>query len=72
MKIKDIKEYLKSIIPLLSEYLQSDLSLKLHPRKIYLQHYIKGVQFLGVVVKPYRIYIGNQTKGIFYKKIQLK
>jgi len=44
----------------------------LHPKKIYLQHYTKGVKFLGVVVKPYRIYIGNQTKGTFYKKIQLK
>ena len=66
------KEYLKSIIPLLSDYLQSHLSLKLHPKKIYLQHYTKGVKFLGVVVKPYRIYIGNQTKGTFYKKIQLK
>jgi len=64
------KEYLKSIIPLLSDYLQSHLSLKLHPKKIYLQHYTKGVKFLGVVLKPYRIYIGNQTKGTFYKKIQ--
>lgn len=64
------KEYLKSIIPLLREYLRDELFLEIHSKKIYLQHFSKGVRFLGVVIKPYRIYIGNQTKGNFYKKIQ--
>jgi len=48
----------------------AELFLKLHPNKIYLQHFSKGVSFLGTVIKPYRIYIKNQTKGNFYKKIQ--
>ncbi len=64
------KEYLKSIIPILREYLRDELFLELHPKKIYLQHFSKGVRFLGAVIKPYRIYICNQTKGNFYKKIQ--
>ena len=64
------KEYLKSIIPLLREYLQTHLFLELHPKKIYLQHFSKGVNFLGAIIKPYRIYIRNRTKGNFYKKIQ--
>jgi hypothetical protein len=64
------KEFLKSIIPVLREYLQSQLSLELHSDKVYLQHFSKGVNFLGTVIKPYRIYIRNQTKGNFYKKIQ--
>ena len=64
------KEYLKSIIPMLKEYLQVHLSIDLHPRKIYLQHFSKGVDFLGIAIKPYRIYIRNRTKGSFYKKIQ--
>jgi len=64
------KEYLKSIIPLLKEYLQNELSLELHSEKIYLQHFSKGVFFFGVIIKPYRIYIRNQTKGNFYKKIK--
>jgi len=64
------KEYLKSIIPLLKEYLQNELSPELHSEKIYLQHFSKGVFFLGVIIKPYRIYIRNQTKGNFYKKIK--
>jgi len=64
------KEYLKSIIPVLREYLQNEISLELHSKKIYLQHFSKGVSFLGAVLKPYRIYIRNQTKGNFYKKIE--
>ena len=64
------KEYLKSIIPVLRKYLQDELFLELHPKKIYLQHFSKGVCFLGAIIKPYRIYIRNQTKGNFYKKIK--
>lgn len=64
------KEYLKSIVPQLREYLKSNLLLNLHPKKIYLQHYSKGVSFLGAIIKPYRIYIKNRTKGNFYRKIK--
>jgi RNA-directed DNA polymerase len=64
------KEYLKSLIPIFSSYLRSTLQLTLHPKKIYLQHYSKGVQFLGTVIKPNRIYIANRTKGNFYNAIQ--
>jgi len=64
------KEYLKSAIPILRKYLQDELSLELHPKKIHLQHFSKGVGFLGAVLKPHRIYIRNQTKGNFYKKIE--
>ncbi|MFH1562577.1 MAG: RNA-directed DNA polymerase [Nitrospirota bacterium] len=61
------KEYLKSLIP---NFLLSTLQLNLHPKKIYLQHYSMGVKFLGVVIKPHRIYIANRTKGNFYEAIE--
>jgi hypothetical protein len=64
------KEYLKNIIPVLKEYLQNNLSLDLHSKKIYLQHFSNGISFLGAIIKPYRIYINNKTKGNFYEKIQ--
>lgn len=64
------KEYLKSLIPIIKTTLQECLQLTLHPNKIYLQHYSKGVQFLGAVIKPHRIYIANRTKGNFYMAIQ--
>ena len=63
------KKFLKSIIPIIKNYLQTELSLELHPDKIYLQHYTKGVRFLGTVIKPHRIYIHKRTKGSFYNAI---
>lgn len=64
------KEYLKKLIPKLSEFLQSELKATIHPKKIYLQHYTKGVKFLGTVILPNRIYIANRTKGNFYNAIE--
>jgi len=64
------KEYLKSIILVLRKYLHERLGLELHNKKIYLQHFSKGVNFLGTVIKPYRVYIRNRTKGNFYQKIK--
>ena len=63
------KDYLKSLIPKIRNYLQKELHLQLHPNKIYLQHFSKGVQFLGVIIKPYRIYVSKRTKGNFYAMI---
>ena len=50
------KEFLKSLSPKIRSYLQNELQLELHPKKIYLQHFAKGVKFLGVFIKPHRIY----------------
>ena len=63
------KAYLKSLVPLIRNRLHDRLQLSLHPKKIYLQHYSKGVQFLGAIIKPNRIYIANRTKGNFHDAI---
>jgi hypothetical protein len=56
------KELLKSHISAIKTYLETHLHLTLHPKKIYLQHYTKGVAFVGVFIKPYRQYIGKRTR----------
>ncbi len=53
----------------LSEYLFDTFSLTLHPNKVYLQHYSKGLAFLGAYIKPHRIYVGNRTKANFKQLI---
>jgi RNA-directed DNA polymerase len=68
--IHNDKEYLKSLVPVIKTYLLNHLELQLHPQKIYLQHYTKGVKYLGAVIKPHRIYIANRTKGNFYEAIE--
>jgi RNA-directed DNA polymerase len=68
--IHESKDYLQSVIPKLSDFLLSTLKLTLHPDKIYLQHYSKGVKYLGAVIKPHKTYIANRTKGNFYNAIE--
>lgn len=63
------KEYLKSLVPIIRKFMNEALHLKLHPRKVYLQHYDKGVRYLGIIVKPYRKYIVNRTFGNMYDRI---
>lgn len=68
--VHEDKEYLKKLIPILSEYLQTVLQVTIHPKKIYLQHYSKGVKFSGTVILPKHIYIADRTKGNFYNAIE--
>lgn len=68
--IHESKEYLQSVLPTLSNFLLSTFKLTLHPDKIYLQHYSKGVKYLGAVIKPHKTYIANRTKGNFYNAIE--
>jgi len=63
------KERLILSIQKIKEYLAINLSLRLHPKKIYLQHISKGVNFLGVFIKPYRILAGKRVKRNFYNNV---
>ncbi len=64
------KQVLLDLIPKLREFLKQKLMLTLHPNKIYLQHFSKGVKFVGAVIKPGREYIANRTKGNFFEAIR--
>ena len=68
--IHNDKEYLKSLIPKIKDFLLLNLGLILHPKKIYLQHHTKGVKFLGSYLKPNVKYIDKRTKDAFYKLIE--
>jgi len=64
------KEKLIEFIPKIKDFLKQELHLNLHPNKIYIQEIHKGVNFIGSVIKPYRIYTGNQTITNFKYKIR--
>jgi RNA-directed DNA polymerase len=63
------KTYLKGLIPVIASFLKKELHLKLHPKKIYLQHYSKGISYIGGFIKPNRNYVSKRTKGNFYDAI---
>lgn len=60
------KEDILKNIPLLNSYLKEQLLLELHPKKIYIQHFSKGVLFVGAFILPNRIYISNRVVGNIY------
>jgi RNA-directed DNA polymerase len=57
--------FLKEIMASSKLYLKEKLGLTLHPNKIFLQHYTKGVNYLGATIKPFRMYVSNRTKNNF-------
>jgi hypothetical protein len=64
------KDYLLWMIQKIDSYLSTELNLQLHPHKIYLQHYTKGVAYLVAIIKPHRTYVGLRIKGNFYQAIK--
>lgn len=58
------KKHLKNILQRCRKYLLKE-GLVIHPGKIYLQHYTKGFHFLGVFIKPHRLYMGRRTAKKF-------
>jgi len=61
--------FLKDLRREIQEFLQCELKLTLHPKKIYLQPYEKGVRFLGTMIKPWRIYSQKRITGRFKEKM---
>ena len=45
------------------EYLSRELKVALHDDKKYMQHYTKGIAFVGYVIKVDRVYLSNRTFG---------
>lgn len=54
------KEKLLALMPKIRELL-AKLGLRLNEKKFYLQHYTKGIEFIGSIVKPGRVYTCNRT-----------
>ena len=63
------KQDLLAAMPLIRDYLWETSGTRVHPDKYYLQHYAKGVKFIGAVVKKERKYLSNRTVGGAYSRL---
>lgn len=63
------KQVLCSAVPKIRAKL-AELGLSLNPKKFYFQHYTKGVEFTGAVVKPYRTYCCNRVLTNFIAAVR--
>ena len=66
---RDNKAILEAI-PEMRKHLEGNVGVKLHPDKVYLQHYTKGCMFTGYVVKRERTYTGNRTVANMMERIK--
>jgi len=66
------KQYLVDIIPTLSEFLENELKLTLHPNKLYIKTLSSGVDFLGWVNFPRHRILRTSTKRRMLRRLKQK
>ncbi|MCX6756494.1 MAG: hypothetical protein NTX85_04090 [Candidatus Nomurabacteria bacterium] len=49
MILSDDKLYLENFLPVISDFLNKNLKLQLHPEKVYIKTLASGLDFLGWV-----------------------
>src|SRR3989344_2446084 len=70
--LSESREYLEGLITSIKEFLNSKLTLSLHPQKIEIKNYYLGVDFLGYVIFPHFVLPRTKTKRRIFKKIYQK
>lgn len=64
------KDYLKTMVKKIDDFLKKELNLNLHPNKIYIRKYFQGIDFLGYIIFPNHILVRHKTKKRILKKVQ--
>ena len=64
------REFLKNLIPIISNFLKNKLNLELHPQKIIIKNWNQGIDFLGYVSFPYHTILRTKTKKRIILKIK--
>lgn len=59
------REDVVRLVPKFRCFLQEQLRIRLHPKKIFVQPVRHGVLYVGAYIQPGRTYIGNRTRGRF-------
>ena len=61
--LSEDKNYLENLLPKISDFLENNLKLQLHPDKIFIKTLASGVDFLGWVHFPYHRILRTSTKN---------
>jgi len=60
--VSNDKLYLENLMVRISDYLDINLLLNLHPDKVEIIPYSKGIDFLGYVIFPHHTLVRSRTK----------
>lgn len=64
------KKQLEELVPKISDFLSSNLKLKLHPGKVFIKTFASGVDFLGWVNFSDCMVLRNKTKNRMLKRLK--
>jgi len=64
------RRWLESLIPVISEFLDKNLKLVLHPKKTEIRKISQGIDFLGYVLMPHFRILRTSTKKRIIRKIK--
>lgn len=66
------RAFLEKLLPVIGEFLETRLRLSLHPKKIILKRYHRGVDFLGYICFPNFRILRTTTKRRMLRKVDEK
>jgi retron-type reverse transcriptase len=66
------KQFLVDLIPKISEFLEKELKLSLHPNKLYIKTLSSGIDFLGWVNFPHHRVLRTSTKRRMFRRLLQK
>jgi retron-type reverse transcriptase len=64
------KSNLEKLLPIISDFLGTKLKLFLHPEKVFIQRFSKGIDFLGNVIYPRHQILRIKTKRRALRKVK--
>lgn len=68
--VGDKKEYLKSLLIPIQNFLKNALALELHPKKVEVRKFQRGIDFLGYIVLPHYRLLRAKTKRRIFRKLK--
>jgi len=67
--LSEDKNHLEELVPQISEFLETELKLTLHPNKLFIKTLASGVDFLGWITFPCHRIPRTSTKRRMFKKL---
>ncbi|NCN08083.1 RNA-dependent DNA polymerase, partial [Candidatus Parcubacteria bacterium] len=70
--VSESEDFLKKLIPKIQDFLRNNLNLELHPSKVTIGKYRRGVDFLGYVSFPHYRSLRKRTERRMIRKLDEK
>lgn len=64
------KDYLSDLILPINNFLENSLKLEIHPNKIFIRKFSRGIDFLGYAILPHHIVLRTKTKRRILRKMR--